>query len=132
MFRTLGFEPIWIDVADLPAAVELGVVDAQENPLTNLVNFGLHRHHRHISLTGHFAGVACVLVNRATFDAWPAEIRRLVTTATAEATTLQRKLAAAEDDRCLAILAAAGCTIIGRDELDIGAFKAKCDPSLTG
>jgi TRAP-type C4-dicarboxylate transport system substrate-binding protein len=130
VFRSLGFEPIWIDVADLPAAVELGVVDAQENPLTNLVNFGLHRHQCHISLTGHFFGVSCVLVNRAAFDAWPAEIRRLITTSIADATPLQRQMAASEDARCLAILAASGCKIIGREELDIAAFKARCSASL--
>ncbi len=126
VFRALGFEPVWIDVADLAAAVELGVVDAQENPLTNMVNFGLHRHQCHVSLTGHFFGVACVLVNRATFDAWPAEIRRLVTTSIADATALQRQMAASEDARCLAILAASGCKILGPDELDMAAFKASC------
>jgi C4-dicarboxylate-binding protein DctP len=124
VFRAIGFDPIRIDVADLQAAVELGVVDAQENPLTNLVNLGLHRHHRHVSLTGHFFGVLCVLVNRNRFDSWPAEIRRLVTHAIAEATGIQRQLARNEDERCLAILQNAGCRIIPREELDIDAFKA--------
>jgi C4-dicarboxylate-binding protein DctP len=43
-FRKLGFNPIFIDVADLPRAVADRTVDAQENPLTNLVNFDLHAH----------------------------------------------------------------------------------------
>jgi TRAP-type transport system periplasmic protein len=45
----LGFEPVAIDPSDLPGAVRDGRVDAQENPLTNLVNFGMHQHHPHVS-----------------------------------------------------------------------------------
>ena len=58
VFRALGFEPVTIDVKDMPAAIASGAVDAQENPLTNTLNFGLHRTHRHISMTSHFFGVA--------------------------------------------------------------------------
>src|SRR5262249_46352675 len=67
VFRQLGFEPVTIDVKDLPAAVASGQIDAQENPLTNTLNFALHRTHRHISLTSHFFGVALLLVNREHF-----------------------------------------------------------------
>ena len=41
-FAALGFEPTFIDVADLAAAVASGEVDAQDNPLSNIFNFGLH------------------------------------------------------------------------------------------
>ena len=59
-FRRLGFEPVFIDVKDLIAAVADGTVDAQENPLTNILNFELHRHHPFVSLTAHsvWRGVA--------------------------------------------------------------------------
>ena len=73
-FRRLGFQPMFIDVADLPRAVADRTVDAQENPLTNLVNFNLHAHHRHVSLTGHLLGIALLLVNRARYDALPDEL----------------------------------------------------------
>ena len=35
----MGFSPVTIDVKDLVRAVETHEVDAQENPLTNTVNF---------------------------------------------------------------------------------------------
>ncbi len=63
VFRALGFEPTAIDVRDLPEAVKTGRVDAQENPLTNILNFGIHEFHRHILLTRHLLGVALVLFN---------------------------------------------------------------------
>ncbi|MGH6897810.1 MAG: TRAP transporter substrate-binding protein, partial [Geminicoccaceae bacterium] len=71
VFRALGFEPLAIDPSELAAAVRDGRVDAQENPLTNLVNFGIYEHHPYITLSGHLFGVAPVLVNRERHDAWP-------------------------------------------------------------
>ena len=82
-FRRLGFHPMFIDVADLPRAVAERTVDAQENPLTNMVNFNLHAHHRHVSLTGHLLGIAPLLVNRARYDALPDELRRMLDAAAA-------------------------------------------------
>ena len=72
-FRRVGFRPEFIDVAELPRAVARRRVDAQENPLTNMINFGLQAYHKHVSLTGRLLGIALVLVNRARFDALPAE-----------------------------------------------------------
>jgi TRAP-type C4-dicarboxylate transport system substrate-binding protein len=128
VFRALGFEPVQIDVKDLVRAVASGVVDAQENPLTNTLNFGIHRTHRHVSLTAHFFGVALLLVNRARFDGWPAGVRDALLAAAASATRLQRSLAAAEDVDCLARLRAEGCEILTADALDRVAFEAVVAP----
>jgi TRAP-type C4-dicarboxylate transport system substrate-binding protein len=124
VFRALGFEPVTIDVKDMPAAIASGAVDAQENPLTNTLNFGLHRTHRHISTTSHFFGVALVLVNRAHFEGWSADTRELVGNAVATATRAQRGFAAGEDVDCLARLHADGCEIVDADAIDRGAFEA--------
>src|SRR5690606_6412606 len=72
IFAALGFTPMSIDPADLAQAVATGRVDAQENPLTNLLQFGINRHHRHVSLTTHFFGCAPLMVNRERFDRLPA------------------------------------------------------------
>jgi TRAP-type C4-dicarboxylate transport system substrate-binding protein len=122
-FRRLGFEPVFLDVKDLPKAVADGMVDAQENPLTNIANFELQRHHRFISLTGHLFGLALLLVNRVRFDAWPAEVRGAVEAAVAAATSAQRQDAAAEDDLCHRHLLADGVEIVPALEIDRVAFE---------
>jgi TRAP-type transport system periplasmic protein len=124
VFRALGFEPVTIDVKDMPAAIASGTVDAQENPLTNTLNFGLHRTHRHISMTSHFFGVALVLANRAKFDGWSAGTRQIVGDAVAAATRAQRGFATSEDVDCLARLQADGCEIVAGDAIDRSAFEA--------
>ena len=86
------------------AGVQDGALDAQENPLTNIYNFGIHEQHRYITLSGHFFGAAVLLCHQASYDAWPAQAQDAVTAAAAEATQAQRQFAAAEDDAVLARL----------------------------
>ena len=128
VFAALGFEPLVIDVKDLVAAVINHTVDAQENPLTNLVNFDLHRTHRHVSLTSHFFGVALVLANRAWLDGLDDRIRATLTAAIARATSQQRTLAEAEDTRCLALLAKDGVAVVPADAIDFAAFRTAVAP----
>ena len=112
VFRALGFSPMAIDVRDLPAAVADGTVDAQENPLTNIYNFGLHNTHRVITLTGHLLGVAPVLFNKATVDGWSENVREQVTAALQEATRAQRRFAEEDDEICSKALLAEGVTLV--------------------
>lgn len=122
-FRRLGFAPTFIDVKDLVKAAADGTIDAQENPLTNILHFGLHRHHRFVSMTAHLFGVALLLVNRRRYDLWPGEVRDALHAAATEATATQRHAAAAEDDICAARLVAAGVEITGTFDLDRAAFE---------
>ena len=128
MFAALGFEPVVVDVKDLVAAVTGHTVDAQENPLTNLVNFDLHRTHRHVSLTSHFFGVALVLANRGWFDGLDRGTREALIGAIARATARQRTLAEAEDARCLALLEKDGVAVVQAQAIDFPAFRAAVAP----
>jgi TRAP-type transport system periplasmic protein len=122
-FRALGFRPEFIDVAELVHAVAERRIDAQENPLTNMINFGLQAHHPHVSLTGHLLGVALVLVNRVRFDALPAALRGVLMDAVRESETVQRGFAAEEDAACLTVLGEAGVTPVGPEAIDLPAFR---------
>jgi TRAP-type transport system periplasmic protein len=122
-FRRIGFAPVFVDVADLPRAVADGSVDAQENPLTNMVNFGLQAHHRYVSLTGHLVGVAPLLVNRARHDALPAQIRDALAAAAHESEAVQRRLAEEEDAACLRLLAESRVAVLQPGDIDLAAFR---------
>ena len=128
IFSALGFKPRFIDVKDLSAAVVSGAIDAQENPLTNIVNFDIHKTHRHITLLGQFFGIALLLANRAAVESWPADVRNAVEEAAAEATSAQRRFAAEEDRQCMALLEADGVRFVTADEIDLPAFKAAVAP----
>jgi C4-dicarboxylate-binding protein DctP len=123
-FARLGFRPMFVDVADLPRAVAEHSVDAQENPLTNLVNFGVQAHHKFVSLTGHLLGIALLLVNRSRFDALTGDARAVLVDAARESETVQRALAAAEDAVCMTLLEEASVAVLGPESIDLAAFRA--------
>ncbi len=127
-FRRLGFDPVVLDVKELLAAVRSGAIDAQDNPLTNIYNFGIHEFHAHITLSAHFFGVAVLLCHKASHDAWPGEIRRAVADAVAEATAAQREFAAAEDDRVRSALGSTGNQVIELSAAERDQFRAAVAP----
>jgi TRAP-type C4-dicarboxylate transport system substrate-binding protein len=104
VFRALGFEPIAVDIKRFVAEVAGDAFDAHDNPLTNIYTFGVHRHHRHLTLTGHFFGASFLIASAREHASWPPEVRAAVDEAAAQAIALQRRLAASEDDDVLARL----------------------------
>ncbi|MBT3989519.1 MAG: TRAP transporter substrate-binding protein DctP [Rhodospirillaceae bacterium] len=97
IYRRLGFEPVIMNIKQFVAEMESGDIDGQDNPLTNIYQFDIHKHHRYITLTGHILGVCGLYVNRGLYEGWPDEVRQAVDDAALEATRTQRALAIEED-----------------------------------
>jgi C4-dicarboxylate-binding protein DctP len=121
-FRALGMEPVTIDVGAMAQAIARGEVDAQENPLANIRLFGLHRHHRFVTMTGHFHGIALVLCNAAGRASWPPAVRAALSAAIGEATAAQWEFARDEEVAARAALEAQGVSVIDLDEAGRAAF----------
>ena len=116
VFRALGFDPVVIDVRDLPEAVMTGRVDAQENPLTNILNFGIHKTHRHILLTRHLLGVVLVLFNAERLKGLDPGIRAGLQRAVDRSSVAQRRFAEEDDVICRAELHREGVEITELDD----------------
>ncbi len=126
--RLMGFEPITEDIKIFIEQIASDRFDGQDNPLTNIVNFDVHKHHRYITLSGHVFGVACLMCNRAEYDSWPADVQKAVETAAADATILQRRLAAAEDEAMLKRLDPAENEVVTLTAAEHQAFVAAVKP----
>ena len=74
----LGFVPIPADVKEFTEQIGGDRFDAQDNPLTNTYNFGVHNYHRYITLSGHFFGASAMIYNAARYHALPADVRTAV------------------------------------------------------
>ena len=98
----LGFVPIAADIKEFTEQISGDRFDAQDNPLTNTYNFGVHRLHRYITLSGHFFGASAMICNQQHYAQWPEEVRTAVDQAAVIATAYQHQLAAAEDAVILA------------------------------
>jgi TRAP-type C4-dicarboxylate transport system substrate-binding protein len=129
-FRALGFEPIAADIKEFTEKIATDHFQAQDNPLTNIYNFNVHRHHRYITLSGHFFGLSAMICNAGHYKSWPPEVQSAVQAAAREATTLQHRLAAEEDAAILAKLEPGTNTIIRLTHAEREAFVAAVQPVL--
>jgi len=120
----LGFQPVTTDVKDLVHAVQTGAVQAQENPLTNLISFALWPHHPYVSLTGHFFGVLLLVCPRAWHEGLSPMQRERLGQAVAQGTGTQRALAERQDTEALAALQSHGVQVLTAQALDMTAFRA--------
>jgi TRAP-type C4-dicarboxylate transport system substrate-binding protein len=128
VFRALGFEPMAIDIKRFVQEVAGDTIDAHDNPLTSIYVFGVHRHHRYITLTGHFFGASFMLCNASHYRGWPPDVRAAVDEAAREATALQRRLAASEDQDVLAKLDPRENDVIQLTPAEHAAFVEAVEP----
>lgn len=128
--RALGFVPIAVDVKEFVEQIAGERFDAQENPLTNTFNFGVHNYHRHITLTGHLFGASVMICNAQHYAGWPPPVQDAVEEAAGQATALQLELAAAEDEQILAKFDPRHNEVIHLTDAERAAFVAAVQPVL--
>ncbi len=93
----LGFVPIAADVKEFVDEIAGDRFEAQDNPLTNTYNFGVHQFHRYITMSGHFFGASGFIFNAQSFADFNPELRQLIQSCALEANQFQHQLAAEED-----------------------------------
>jgi TRAP-type C4-dicarboxylate transport system substrate-binding protein len=129
-FALIGARPMPMDLTQALEMIKAGTIDAQENPLSNTVTYGVHRFHRFHTLSGHFYISRPILVHRSAFDAWPADLQRAMGAAVADAVTFQRDLHEAEEEEARRAIEAAGGEVVALSAAGHAAFVAAVAPLL--
>ena len=129
-FRALDFEPLAVDVKEFVDQIATGRFQAQDNPLTNIYNFGVHHFHRYITLTGHFFGASVLICKEARLREWPPKVQAAVQLAARDATAYQHRLAASEDAEILAKLDVRHNEVIRLTDEQRAAFVSKVKPVI--
>jgi TRAP-type transport system periplasmic protein len=129
-FELLGATPMPMDLTEAIDLIKKGEIDAQENPLTNTVTYGVHKFHAFHTLTGHFYISRPIFVHRATFDAWPRGLQLAAQTAVRDAVAFQRDLHDEEENRAAAAIKAQGCDLIELTDSEREAFAGAVRPLL--
>src|SRR5215475_10426429 len=130
-FELLGATPLRMDLTQAIAMIAGGELDAQENPLSNTLTYGVHKFHRFHTLTSHFYISRPIFVHRAAFDAWPDDLKVAMQRAVTDAVGFQRDLHVREEKEAGAAIAAAGCEIIELTADEHSAFAAAVQPIYT-
>jgi TRAP-type C4-dicarboxylate transport system substrate-binding protein len=129
-FELLGAVPLRLDLTEAIAMIKAGEIDAQENPLSNTVTYGVHQFHRFHTLTNHFYISRPIFLHRTAFESWPSDLQEEMRAAVQEAIAFQRELHEHEEDDARRAIEAAGCEIVDLTEDQHTAFAAAVQPLL--
>ena len=127
-FELLGATPMIMDLTDAIRMIKAGEIDAQENPLTNTVTYGVHKFHRFHTISNHFYISRPIFLHRPTFDGWPADLKEAMQKAVTESVAFQRELHVKEEEDAEAAIRAEGCEIVTLDAAQHDAFAAAVQP----
>ena len=108
--RALGGIPQVMAFSEVYQALQTGVVDGTENPISNLYTQKMHEVQKHLTLTEHgYLGYA-VIVNKKFWDGLPADVRGQLETAMKDATAYANKIAKEQNDKDLELVKKSGKT----------------------
>jgi TRAP-type transport system periplasmic protein len=129
-FELIGATPMKMDLTEAIERIKAGTIDAQENPFANTVTYHVHKFHRFHTVSNHFYISRPIFLNRAAFDAWPADLQQAMRDAVNEAVAFQRKLAVEEDVASRRAIEAEGCEIVEVGQDQHQAFAKAVEPLL--
>ncbi len=129
-FELLGAVPMRMDLTQAIEMIAAGTIDAQENPLSNTVTYGVHKFHRFHTLSNHFYISRPVFLHRTAFEAWPADLQRAMRNAITDAIAFQRELHVQEEEDARKAIAAQGCEIVALSAAEHDTFVAAVAPLI--
>jgi tripartite ATP-independent transporter DctP family solute receptor len=126
MFTLFGAHTQQIPVTELYAALEAGLVDAQDHPLGIVLSYRFNEVQKYLSLTQHAYSPLALVMSRKSFDALKPEDQKMLEAVAHAAIDRQRQMSKAQEEEGLSLLAQKGM-VINRD-VDVAAFQKAVRP----
>ena len=110
--RSVGGLPQVMAFSEVYQALQTGVVDGTENPISNLYTQEMHEVQKHLTITDHgYLGYA-VIVNKKFWDGLPADVRAQLEDAMEQATRYANQIAKVENEASLEAVKKSGKTTV--------------------
>ncbi len=110
--RSVGGIPQVMAFSEVYQALQTGVVDGTENPISNFYTQKMHEVQKHLSITNHgYLGYA-VIANKKFWDGLPTDIHAQLEQAMKDATVYANKIAQEENDAALEGVKKSGKTTV--------------------
>ncbi|MCA0941851.1 DctP family TRAP transporter solute-binding subunit [Salipiger pacificus] len=124
-FEALGAEPAPLAFGELYSALQQGVFDAQENPLSIIYSSSFYEVQKYVSLTGHVWGAATLVLSKPVWEKLSPEDQEIVQAAALEWGEKQRQMVADSDAEMIAKLEEHGMEV---NEVDKAPFIEAVQP----
>ncbi len=130
LVESLGASAITVSWPELPTALQQGVVDGQENGVTNILAASLYQYQRYVTLNGHVYSVHLYLMNPDFYDSLTAEEQQVVDEAIVIARDIHREMTAEQDLNAEEILSGVGMEVTVLSSEEIAAFRELAQPPM--
>lgn len=127
-WKLLGTNPVPMPLSELYSALESGAVDAQEHPIEITYSAKFYEVQKHLTMTRHAFTAMPVVLNKAKFDALPADQQKVLMDAAQDAKSFQRALNQKNEANIIAELRKSGMSVI--ENFDPAPFKAAMGDEL--
>jgi tripartite ATP-independent transporter DctP family solute receptor len=125
MFQEYGANPSPMKFSELFTALQTGVMDGQENPLTQIYSAKLQEAQKFLSLSGHVYTPAYLTVGTRRYNSLPADVRKILEDTAKETQAFVYQTASKAETDLLAKLKESGMQV---NEVDQDAFVAASKP----
>lgn len=123
LVTALGASPSAIPWAELPTALQQGVVDGQENGVTNIIAASLYQYQKYITMDGHVWSVHGYLINEKFYQGLTPVERKAVEEATKIATDIHRKMTSGQDKNAKETLTKLGMEVTELTPAELAQFR---------
>lgn len=125
MFQVYGANPSPMKFSELFTALQTGVMDGEENPLTQIASAKLQEVQKYLSLSGHVYTPAYLTVGTRRYNALPADVRQILEATAKETQAYVYQVAIKAETDLLAKLKQEGMQV---NDVDKSAFIAASKP----
>ena len=125
MFQTYGANPSPMKFSELFTALQTGVMDGEENPLTQIYSAKLQEVQKYLSLSGHVYTPAYLVVGTRKWATMPADVKKILADTAKETQAFVYETAARQETELLGKLKQAGMQV---NDVDKDAFVAASKP----
>ena len=125
MFQAYGASPSAMGLSEVFVALQTGVMDGEENPLTQIYTAKFQEVQKYLSMTDHVYTPAYVVTSVRRWNALPPDVRKGLSEAARETQAYVYKTGAQQDEELLGKLKQAGMKV---NDADKAAFRAASKP----
>ncbi len=124
-FELLGATPTPMAWGEVFTALQQGTIDGQENPLVIFDTNKLSEAQDYLALTGHFYSPSVMMISKAAFDSYPADVQEAIIKAEKEARDWERAYSQQMDNELVEVIEASGVKVT---EVDKQLWQDACSP----
>ncbi len=130
LVESLGASPSAISWPELPAALQQGVVDGEENGVTNILAASLYQSQKYITLDAHVYSIHMYLMSGSFWDGLTPDEQEIVQTGVDIAETIHRGMTTFQDMNAKEILEGVGMQVTTLTPDQVDAFRQIAQPAV--